>query len=848
MLNTSQLYKDLFSQGAIEEYKIVVDDTEYLQDSIYDTIWVKQQLFSTDTFNVGGFALSTLEVKLKVPTISIPRNAFIKFYYRLTNGDENSEWIPKFSGRVVKRRRFTDDVTTIEALSKGANYDVFLDVFPDATDIYPADNREIANLCATHLGLPIENINEIYDGNNVEYPNEETVISVLQYIAALSGGNWIITEDDNLRLVVLNKTITDIPKYSAFNIVSEEEKPPISKVTMYYRDSKAFTSGDDTGSELIIDCPWATQETTDYVLSLYQGYVYKPMQGVGVSIDGALQLGDSFEYDNNEIQLATKIDYEFAGALVANVDAPTNVEDGYDDPWSDLVKAPLRRKVTLGDSYQGVTISREFGIETLLSPTGKEEDAIAKYYADLNKGMAFQYRDSSTDEWEDWLYFDTNEKRFKLMLKSGKGDIEDVILLIEADVNGIRQEIIGIHQGNIIPNFNGMMGLTGWSGTGETLYIPNMDYVEDITYGTVAYPKFIEGSLSEWGLSFYNSGEMLSPFGLIIPDSDYSFKGKIGNFKAFTIKVYEYKNMGGEPFKTTTFNFDSSKVYNEFTITPQTETRYIKLGINVPTATIDSQVTFTEMMFNRGEPKAYYESVQDAIAYSKSILELTSEKISLSNEKIDKISGDIHNTMVDIDGFDGLVIKNSNGKGLTVLNNQGEKVIELNANGDVISRNMIAENIFATGVINAIRGEIGNFEIENGVLTFTSPVYSREYTRSDLSAIRNIIMTDKIPTNYEKYIYDVNNDGSVNSLDYTIIRNYLDRTRPKPKDPQIQSMVQLGNNDGQIKSTTLYDNGKIGVETLIQADTIKTGNIDTQGLSIDGKSVEVDSNGFLKLV
>ena len=460
MIQTSELYKELLEQGAIQEYKIVVDGIDYTGDVIYDGVSLKQQLFSTDTFSVGGFALAKMTVKLKVPTIDIPRNASVKFFYRLTDYEQTSEWIQKFHGRILKRKRYSNEVTTIEAVSKGANYDVFLDIFQTTIPSYPANNRTVANLCANHLGLEIDDINKVFDGDNVEYPNELTIIEVLQNIAALSGGNWIITEDDKLRLVVLENTIpSNLKVYSAFNVSSNETLLPISKVTMYYQDDKAFTSGDDSGSELTIDCPWATQLTTDYVLNLYRGYIYNPVTGTGVNIDGAIQLGDSFLYDNDEVQLVANIDYSFKGALAANINAPTTSEIDYEDIYKELTSTPFKRKVTLGDSYQGVTIDRRNGITMLLSPDGTAENAIAKYYADLNKGMAFQYRDSPNEQWQDWLYFDIVDKKFKLMLDGS--DLEGKLVIIEADLDKIRTEIENVHLGNILPNANGNRGDQG---------------------------------------------------------------------------------------------------------------------------------------------------------------------------------------------------------------------------------------------------------------------------------------------------------------------------------------------------------------------------------------------------
>ena len=760
---------------------------------------------------------------------------------------------------------------------------------------------------------------------------------------------------------------------------------------MYYRDSKAFTSGDDTGSELIIDCPWATQETTDYVLSLYQGYVYKPMQGVGVSIDGTLQLGDSFEYDNNEIQLATKIDYEFAGALVANVDAPTNVEDGYDDPWSDLVKAPLRRKVTLGDSYQGVTISREFGIETLLSPTGKEEDAIAKYYADLNKGMAFQYRDSAVDEWEDWLYFDKNERVFKLQLYSTTEDMNDQFTAINVELGRIEAEIKSRGLGNIIYNLTMGEGLDEWEQLGQLVLVEGMTLLDGMTTGLSARPVEIADSLSYTGVEFFNKGEMRSPFGFLLPRDVFSFRFQVLDFKPTNIKIYEYednrkyevieetkeeiyyssdrnfseyfydgfeymqtedipiagkdkldihtyispinenfilsdtfevmglkyghnypfddyvhlgtyplnKGVPGNPtridvskmneieyifiriesfqgmymdtigvvvldnvkvkttkefkhHKVTDFNFNSlvKDNYIEGTFMPEQNTRYVKVGIEVPTAKYNNFTTFHEMMFNQGEPKDYFESTDDAIAFAESIRIQLSNEIKDAVTEIDKITGDIYNTTVKITAPNGVEIWNNNGRGLTVYDDNNEPVISLNSTG-----HLIAKDATITG--NLQSGSIGDWSITDGSIKSVDDDIEFNSSKKEIN-IGN--QTISYSTNYDSLNFKPRESTGASNVS---IMAYTEYGNAAVSAGNYLETVAIGTNVlGGVGVSIVTDNYSGGIDYfgIFRSKNpgtnhpypdylaLKVELIDSEKIYINGRVYNLtrDSNGFLK--
>ena len=121
----------------------------------------------------------------------------------LSQKENSSEWIKKFSGKIVDRTILDDNTTSIMAKDRAYNYDEFLD-FIDMPQ-YPANAREVAIKCANHLGLTLDNPNDIINQHVVEFPNVLTVVQVLQNIAGLSGGNFIITEDDKLRLVATKR-------------------------------------------------------------------------------------------------------------------------------------------------------------------------------------------------------------------------------------------------------------------------------------------------------------------------------------------------------------------------------------------------------------------------------------------------------------------------------------------------------------------------------------------------------------------------------------------------------------------------------------------------------------------
>ena len=181
-----------------------------------------------------------------------------------------SEWIQKFSGNIVDRKQFNDSVIEITAMDKGYNYDVFLDNI--VVDEYPANARDVAIKCATHLGVELVNPSDIINQNIVDYPNELTIVEVLKNIAKSSGGNFTMLGDGRLKIIILKNNIEVLEKYDVQSITNAMDINPITMVTAYWDDESAFQVGTTDGSDIVIDNPWATQLSTEYVHSVLNGF------------------------------------------------------------------------------------------------------------------------------------------------------------------------------------------------------------------------------------------------------------------------------------------------------------------------------------------------------------------------------------------------------------------------------------------------------------------------------------------------------------------------------------------------------------------------------------------------
>ena len=67
---------------------------------------------------------------------------------------------------------------------------------------------------------------------------------------------------------------------------------PVSRVTLLVDDEHVITAGDDTGLELLADCPHATQTMADSILAWARGYQYQMFSADDANLDPAAELGD----------------------------------------------------------------------------------------------------------------------------------------------------------------------------------------------------------------------------------------------------------------------------------------------------------------------------------------------------------------------------------------------------------------------------------------------------------------------------------------------------------------------------------------------------------------------------
>lgn len=373
MRQTSALYKTLLADpGHIKQSRLIIGGVVYDESQIV-TLSTNEALFAENTLSIGGAISREIDFAAFLDE-SVPKRAQIIHEVRLITSTQASEWLQK--GVYYISTRSKDPLTGVTTVH---GFDAMMSAEqewkPAQTDIFPMPMKEAVEKTAAILkiGLDPRNVYKTGEGYKVGYPvadgnaSEEeqvkglSIRQVWRWIAAAMGGNFIINDLGELRLVPVNDATAtaylsdengdavtfggdaillqvasaDSPELSALgNAAASVQQFPafeaISRVILKIGGDQGYVSGSDTGRTIEIDCAYGSQTMANDLLAQLQGYVYQPMQADDALIDPAAELGDPVEVCGVYAVLAQK-DTLWDMLSAADIAAPggTGPEDEY---------------------------------------------------------------------------------------------------------------------------------------------------------------------------------------------------------------------------------------------------------------------------------------------------------------------------------------------------------------------------------------------------------------------------------------------------------------------------------------------------------------------------------------
>lgn len=227
MQQTSETYRALLARGAPKQVRCNIytstggDGHTYDQPNIVSAT-SRSSMLGDGTF-IGNCIAKELHLVLRNVPDPIPRMAKIFMEFRLYESNSAySEWLPKGT-YFVDTRDEGNGIIRLNCYDPMLKCDVSF-TQPGDQGNWPMLDTDIVSEIAERIGVTLDArtppiMNKRYE---IGYPNygesAYTMREILSHIGAAYGGNWVITDENKLRLIVLG----DIPADSSNYLITQD--------------------------------------------------------------------------------------------------------------------------------------------------------------------------------------------------------------------------------------------------------------------------------------------------------------------------------------------------------------------------------------------------------------------------------------------------------------------------------------------------------------------------------------------------------------------------------------------------------------------------------------------------
>lgn len=218
MLNVSELYLSILNTDYWIESRLLVEasdgTTKIVSENELYSINIEEKLLDK-SFSIGNAVAAQIEITMVDPIDwSLPKMAKLQPQFRLVNSTQQSEWYPKGIFYVDTRERTKPSSGKSKLTLHG--YDAMLMTeqdFPTVTWNTATDTQVLADIC-DYLDWTLESgTAEFFSTTRAGYvlpiPFKYSIREVLQSIAAVNCGTFVMDEYGQLRLVRFNALPTE---------------------------------------------------------------------------------------------------------------------------------------------------------------------------------------------------------------------------------------------------------------------------------------------------------------------------------------------------------------------------------------------------------------------------------------------------------------------------------------------------------------------------------------------------------------------------------------------------------------------------------------------------------------
>ena len=323
----------------ITQYRFTINGTVMSPDFIQGVPTIEKPMMLEPV--IGRCCTGSITIDVRQGDIEkIPKAASVDVDCRLSSYDKTlaSDWVPQGRYFVTKRSGYGDLVTLTcrdSMINAGKTY---IDKAQNTSRVWPAPMADILADIARIMNVTIDPRTEIQTGSEytISVPDNDMLMSeILAKIAAVHGGNFIITESGQLRLVPFPCTSTPVydvkQEYKTYTPYSSGDNK-ISRIILKNASGQQFTVGDDTGVWLTGEYDTATQAMTSKLgggaYSFANGTMYFPS---GAFVAGTAVITDeALAFDSAGTAKTT------VNGLLGRTYTPYRLDGAYIDPCIEL--------------------------------------------------------------------------------------------------------------------------------------------------------------------------------------------------------------------------------------------------------------------------------------------------------------------------------------------------------------------------------------------------------------------------------------------------------------------------------------------------------------------------------
>ena len=288
------------TEDTVVEHRFTIDSKSYYNEDMSSSD-CRVNHFLYDTYGIGNACIGRLTITLFDPDPIARGIRECTLAVRLKNGSTTTSWVNQGTWYLNTVEKSSNGLVKLSLMDGLALCDVYLytnGVVPTNVSYPRAASTEIRAVC-TKAGIPAPSDMSAFNGMQVTAPTNMTCRQILQSIAAMAGGNFIMAKDGKLKFMPLSDSrfASVAAQVSVTDVTQTSERVSVTGVSLRNKE-ETWTYGSDSSMMLAANCVYATQSVATNVYNKIGSSQYQGYKVSGAYLSPLVELGDYIEIED----------------------------------------------------------------------------------------------------------------------------------------------------------------------------------------------------------------------------------------------------------------------------------------------------------------------------------------------------------------------------------------------------------------------------------------------------------------------------------------------------------------------------------------------------------------------